>query len=585
MTLRRPALAALVMFGLLPYVSTIKWPPIPSFWAEWICALLAAAVAISLRQRSRPEPATAEAVPIPLAALACAVGAMIVLAQLLVHQPRFSGAAWLAFAEVGLAAIVCIAGARLRSAGTIALALDAWALGLLIALAFNAAEVLVERSGWQVYIATFIPRPLGGRTGGLFGQPNQLASFAAMAWCAAQYLWLRGKLPWIWLLAFAAATGIVNAGASSRAGVVVWACATLLGWLALRWRADRRERRWWLVVSVGVFIVVQGTWALMDRGAGSDGTVFRGDTRQRVELLRDAWQLMLLHPLTGVGFDNFRPERWLQLSSAMLEPAAEHPHNLVLHLAVEFGVVGAVMILLPLVYCVYRALRSALLRDSTAESFFIASILVIVGGYSLSEYPLWYTFFLLPCALVLGLVEQPTLQWRPVQSQPMKVLRSGAWALALLAALALAYDYRRIESLYTNSIVGELTDSRAAVALKVPANTARQIATWTVFDTYGDLMLSRTLILNGRLMADKTPITERVMLAFPNWETVSRHITFLVAAEKDEEARAVWDKTSRNHVLRTETYEALQRNVDTSPRLAEFFAKLSPPALAAAAQP
>jgi O-antigen ligase len=577
LALRRPAVAALVLFGLLPYVSTIKWPPIASFWAEWACALLAAGVVILIRPRST----NADSIPVPLAALACLGGALVVALQLASRQPHFIGAALLAVCELVLAAVVCTAAARLRTTSAVAPALDAWALGLLIALVLNGAEVLVERNGWQVYIDTFVPRAAGARTSGLFGQPNQLAVFAVMAWCAGHYLWLRGKLPGALYLCTAAVVGLISAGAASRAGTLLLLGATGLAWLALRSHARRREGQRLLLGAVALFVLMELVWAVSTTSAGLATTVLRADTASRTEMLRHAFQLAAMHPLSGVGFGNFSAARWTELSGPLMHPNSGHAHNVVAHLAAELGVIGAAVLLLPLAWCVLRCARIAARRGVTPEQFFVAAVVLVLSGYSLFEYPLWYTFFLLPFVFSLGLVEQPGLTLSPVQTEPMNVLRVGTWLLTLSLGVMLALDYRRSESLYTVAVMGQLAESRDPTRLELPTKTVRDIALLTTFDNYADLMLSRTLVLNGRLMADKLPITERVMLAFPNWETVSRHITLLVAAGKEDEALRVWAKTERNPRLRQETYEALQRGIPAGRGLGEFVAALRRPDLVA----
>ena len=39
-----PTRFLLVAIGFLPFISTVKLPPLPSFWAEWIAACLAVAL-------------------------------------------------------------------------------------------------------------------------------------------------------------------------------------------------------------------------------------------------------------------------------------------------------------------------------------------------------------------------------------------------------------------------------------------------------------------------------------------------------------------------------------------------------------
>jgi hypothetical protein len=121
--------------------------------------------------------------------------------------------------------------------------------------------------------------------------------------------------------------------------------------------------------------------------------------------------------------------------------------------------------------------------------------------------------------------------------------------------------------------------------IELPVARVRQIALLTAYDAYATQMLARTLLPNGKLIADKLPITEQAMLAFVNWESVARHIAFLCHAGQYDEASATWDRTGRNATLRADTYAALQRMAPSTPGLGAWLAKLpAPPAAPAGPQ-
>ena len=502
----------------------------------------------------------------------------MISAQLIARQPNFRGAALLGVAELTLAAIVCTSASRLRSRGSSVRELKAWSYGLLVALLLNGLAVLAERNGWQVYLYRLIPREGGERTLGLFGQPNQLAVFSVMAWCAGQYLWMRGKLGNLLLLGTAAVVGLNDAGAASRAGAILFVLSTLLGWLAMRQHSRRSAGHRLLIAGLVVFLAMHWWWS-STTGAGSvASTVMRSETSLRIELLRDGFALAGLHPLTGVGFGNFAAARWQELSWPMGEPVSGHAHNVIAQLTAELGILGALLLLLPAAYVLLRCLRVAMSLGATPEQFFVAGLLLVLGGYSLTEYPLWYTFFLFPFAFALGLVDQPGINVKPLQTEYMNVVRRGAWTLAFFGTLAVAWDYRRTEALYVDATIQQqAVTSRAQLTLELPTQQIRQISLLTIFDQYADLMLARTLAANGRLMADKLPVTQRVMLAFPTWENIFRHIAFLVAAGKPDEARAVWARTGSNEQLRSDTYDALQRQAPNVSGLPAFVSGLPKP--------
>jgi hypothetical protein len=82
----------------------------------------------------------------------------------------------------------------------------------------------------------------------------------------------------------------------------------------------------------------------------------------------------------------------------------DHSHNLLLQLAVESGLPLTVAVAGGTGWALWRA-RSGLVAESdeTARGARTALfMLVMVGVHSLLEYPLWYTYFLMPAAIVAG---------------------------------------------------------------------------------------------------------------------------------------------------------------------------------------
>ena len=123
----------------------------------------------------------------------------------------------LAIAVLALATVVCLGGAKVRARGEAAKLLDAWSTGLLVAFALNVIAVVLDRNGLFVYIYQIVPRPPQARADGLIGQPNQLAVLAVLSSLAADYLWMRGRLPSIVRVLGAGAIAAVVAMSGSRA--------------------------------------------------------------------------------------------------------------------------------------------------------------------------------------------------------------------------------------------------------------------------------------------------------------------------------------------------------------------------------
>ena len=575
----RLSLLLIALLGLLPYVSTIKLPPIPSFWAEWAAVVIALAWLASLRR-----PALVAATPfaarsfwsigstpsgplaIPVAVFAFAAFGAVLLIQLVMQRPMLMGAPVLVLLALVLAGLVCIAGAKVRAHGETARLLDAWAIAVVIALVLNLAAVLLERQGWHLYIHTWGPREPRVRAEGLFGQPNHLAVFAGLASVAAHYLWMRGRLPAVGHAMVAFATGLLIAGSASRAGMLLWLAGTVLSALALRERDDRRRGWGLLVVSVMLFFLGQALWKLTDSGAAATVTVLRSDSLGRIELLRDSWALITRHPLAGVGYGNFMSARWTELSTSLFEPAANHAHNAIAQIAVELGLIGALAVLVPLCWALWRCARVVTRRGVAPEQFLAAAVALMLAGYSLVEYPLWYTFFLLPFALMLGLVEQPDL--RPGVTPLSRVLRGVGFALSLAACAVVAVDYHRSETIYT-SLELQQREGRGA-AVRIPMQEAAAISVLSAFDLYANLMYSRALAPDGLLMRYKLDFTERAMLSMTNEETIGRQVALLVVADDLDAARELLARTHRNPDLERNTRDILGRLAHLHPDIVAF---------------
>ena len=584
--LTRVSLIFTALLALLPYVSTVKLPPSPSFWGEWIAVVLACGWLAALPRLAGAAGAGADdrgarvasgpVLRAPVAVLGFAAFAAVLLLQLLARQPMFRGAPVLSIVALTLASLICLAGARVRAARQTSRLLDVWSAALLIAMLLNLVAVLGERQGWHVYIYQLGWRAPHDRAEGLIGQPNQLAVFAALASVAAHYLWMRGKLPSVAHVLFSLATAIVIAATGSRAGLLMWLAGALLSALALR-DHPRRASGWRLLSLAAVLVVsAQVALPLLDAaGTSADAAVAaaaRGESRGRIELWRDSWALVKLHPLVGVGYGNFMAARWGELSTSLMEPNANQAHNLVAQLAVELGLIGAALVLVPLGWALWRCLRVATRRGVAPEQLLASAIVLLIAGYSMVEYPLWYTFFLIPFALALGLVEQPDLMLRVSSAPP--ALRWSGFGLAVVLCVLLAVDYQRSEELYSSIELQQRVGKNAPVT--IPLKEASEVSALSAFDMYANLMYSRTLAPDGLFMDYKLEIANRATLNMTNEETIGRQVALLAASNEPEEARKLLDRTKRNPNLERDTRGVLQALAPLHPRLRAFVDALPP---------
>src|SRR6185369_7205388 len=131
----------------------------------------------------------------------------------------------------------------------------------------------------------------------------------------------------------------------------------------------------------------------------------------------------------------------------------DHTHNLILNLLVEMGVPLGTLVLALLLYALRQALDHAI-RDGrepgaaypVQRAAFVVVFLVAV--HSMLEYPLWYSYFLLPTAFAFGLcLEQPIASDVALaDAADTEVTRPYVLAamVLMLAGTLAVYDYMRV---------------------------------------------------------------------------------------------------------------------------------------------
>jgi hypothetical protein len=173
----------------------------------------------------------------------------------------------------------------------------------------------------------------------------------------------------------------------------------------------------------------------------------------RFAIWRDTLALIRQQPWSGVGFGEFN-FAW-SLTPSPHRPTAlfDHTHNLPLQLAVELGLPLAALVTGLLVWALWQGARRAWRASGdlgTAQRSAMVMVLMI-GLHSLLEYPLWYSYFLLPAAWAWGFaLWQPAAAENPAirHAQPALALSIANVAIVLAAALAVL-DYSRVAAIFT----------------------------------------------------------------------------------------------------------------------------------------
>lgn len=311
-----------------------------------------------------------------------------------------------AAAMILIALLVLLLSAGVATAGNARLPFEAfcWALvaaGVASAL-MGLVQVLVAGLSDGVWLAA---PSVDGRAGGNLRQPNHLSTL--LLWSIVSLVWLAGerKVPM---------PAVLGIGALFIAGLVASASRTgLVGvvLLALWGAADGRLKRGLRIALAGGLIAyllflfgLSALSQLSDQAfAGQERFSSNGDiSSSRFAIWANTLQLIRAYPWFGVGFGEFN-FAW-SLASFPDRPVAffDHTHNLILQFAVELGIPGALLLTVLLGFVLFVLGRQAWSESGTSiqRAAFVAAMLIAL--HSQLEYPLWYSYFLLPTAFVLG---------------------------------------------------------------------------------------------------------------------------------------------------------------------------------------
>ena len=285
----------------------------------------------------------------------------------------------------------------------------------------------------------------GGRAVGNMGQPNHLATLLFLGLVGAG--WFHqcrtiGKAV-LCLIALVLCFGLaLTQSRQVWVGLAVLAC-----WVAFVRRRSGVAIPAWSVVAFGLLLAS----ALVALGPLNDALLV-SEGRPASELISQGtrlsnWAAMIdaiaRAPWFGYG--------WNELAVAQAAVAADHPamhemldhsHNLVLDLFVWNGLPLGLLLVGVLAWWIYRHVRAC--RDPA--SAFLLAALAGVFAHALFEYPLSYTYFLLPVGLAMGAVDGLS----PIDNglRVPRGLTATLAAIAIATTALVARDYINVDAAY-----------------------------------------------------------------------------------------------------------------------------------------
>jgi O-antigen ligase len=448
-------LFALMVSG--PFLLPFSTAPIPGFWAEWWAGALGLGAAVAGLFAARDRLRLSPLLIIPALLLAT------LLLQFVLGR--------LAFPQIGLlyavyllwAGMLMVLGRHLVETIGLARLADVLAAAIALGATVGAAIALAQWLG----LAAGVPWIFSGQGGSVYGNLGQANHHAHYSWLGIAslfYLRSRGWLsrPLLWLPIVLIGFGSVLGGSRS---VFLYPLVILA---AVAWARHREPRGAAakllvdasLLLPLLVALSLVGAWASphipefrawlgVTTGGGSSATSAGrlyaevSGPSIRIALARTAWTAFAEHPWLGQGPGNYIWASFVAASGhAGGEPfaVAEHAHNFVFQLLAEFGALATLAVFLLLTFWAGNFFR----RQWAPEHVWCASILGIGVVHSLLEYPLWYSYFLGPTALLLGATDSG----KPITLTGRRVIVYLVLAGAIGAVILdnLRADYSKIEA-------------------------------------------------------------------------------------------------------------------------------------------
>ncbi|MFY9510760.1 MAG: Wzy polymerase domain-containing protein [Rubrivivax sp.] len=362
----------------------------------------------------------------------------------------------LALSAIGMllaAGVLLASGAAAHARPDAASAFGDFCLGWVVAGALNVAIAAIQvfAPGWTDgdWLAT---SGIPGRAVGNLRQPNHLSSLLLWSAIAVIALAELRRLNRRWAVAMFAAMIFAVVLTASRTGTV---SVVLLALWALVDRRLSRPMRALLLAAPLLYAVAwlgMAEWAKLAHGNfGGTARLAEADVSgSRFNIWRDTLALIRMHPWLGVGFGEFNFAWSLTPFPQRAIAFFDHTHNLPLQLAVEIGLPLAALVMALLLWALVRAVRQGLHDDGdTGIGRRCATVMVLmIGLHSLLEYPLWYSYFLLPAAWAWAFAVGQPRGALPVAGGPSRSFTAAGIALVLAATLSVL-DYRSVTAIFS----------------------------------------------------------------------------------------------------------------------------------------
>jgi O-antigen ligase len=523
---------------IVPFLVFYQKPPLGAFYHEWtalICLCIAFSYAVSVEWRRK----NTGALRLPFVCLVPLLLLAVFSLQLALGKLEY-------WQQLGFAGLYCLAavmamylGFRFRELFGLELLVTAISWGVLVA---GGTSTLIQILQFLDVSGAGFPFVIVCQNRGAFyanlAQPNHLATLEAIALAGAWYLHAKGRLGGFGVSAFSLLSIIGLVFTSSRTPWLFLPLLAVLGYLFFyRLPMGQRPPLWkWLIAIPAAFAVVSMTIAPLSEWVGIqfNGSLsrpegFRLDGVRRM-LWNDAVTIFLANPLLGVGVGEFAANQYLLIDRWDGGSASRHAHNFVLQLLAETGGLGTGAAIAGILVW----LRHSKLWKFNQENFFIWSVFLFVGIHSMLEYPLWYLYFLVPTAFLMGLTDSKNFTLECVSGRSVC---GAAVVLAWFATAGILLDYQKIEPAFGRQPLRPDPMRQAEIALKAKDSA--------LFAPYGEFAYALQINPSTDQLDLTIAFYERLQGYLIDPQLQSRYASLLALKGRHDEALAHLERSRR----------------------------------------
>ncbi len=521
------------MMFFVPFANLHHQMPIVWFYSEWLAATLGLFAIIPLLKTSFLQYNR-----IPQSSLVFAGLSIILIVQYLLGMLHSTHYALMMLSYLVWAGLLILLGSYLRRElgwGKLVTVL-AWALTaagivnvMIVVLQF------VARTGGHI---PFLPNLASN---GALLQANHQANFCALAIASLIYLHAKGRFSISFFTLLYALFLIALSFSGSRSAWLYLFAITVLTIIVTHQQKARPENSsktirhtmhfgWMLlpafaITQLLIHYIIPSELINLPTERLLDG-ISSPSPSARLHIWYDSLRLFIQSPWLGIGSGAMQLQTFLLFdkpSAISANMVFEHAHNLFLHLATEMGIFALLIVLASLIVWV----RHFKWRKLDMETWWLISLLMVLGIHSMLEYPLWFTYFLGIGAVLLGAGDEKLISIRmPAFAKKLgitsghKLAQSSMLLVLLLGGANIATSFianHKMEGWLTN-LTEENAGENAALAW------ARQ---HSLLSPFAELLAVYVSPIDTRGLDQKIALNESAMRFRATSKVVYQHAVLL----------------------------------------------------------